>query len=310
MATFKQISEANTKRLNRLIDKGGVRRLKKLYEQAQADFERKLSMRFGANAQTFTTAQMRMFQALVRQGQLQIAHSLGDALAAVTEETKADALHGAIADFKKLERKFSGIATSLPVEEAARFQGVLGKNTSLIRRHSSQLMGKAAVKTLRKLEQELALSLITGETVGDAIDRVQKVTGKQWYQAERIVRTEQAWAFNATHADAIAESAKELPDMMMRWVELVDDRTGRPLDDRVGKDSIAMHGQVAAPGDMFKMPPGADVHASLKGKSWDHPPNRPNDRATLQPWRPHWGIPGWQLVGGRRRPLAHTKRKR
>ncbi len=310
MATFKQISEANTKRLNRLIDKGGVRRLKKMYEQAQAEFESKLSRRFGKNSGTFTTAQMRMFNAQVKQGQLVIAKSMGEALAAVTEETKADALRGAITDFKKLERKFTGIATALPVEEAARFQGVLGKNTSLIRKHSAKLMGRAAVKTMRKLEQELALSLITGETVGDAIDRVQKVTGNEWWQAERIVRTEQAWAFNATHADAIADSAEELPDIMMRWVELVNDKTGKPLDDRVGNDSIAMHGQVAAPGDMFTMPSKANVSPKLWGKSWAHPPNRPNDRATLQPWRPHWGIPGWELVGGRRRSLASNKRKR
>ncbi len=58
MATFQQISAENTKRLNRLIDKGGVRRLKKMYEQAQAELETKLSKRFGKNAKTFTTAQI------------------------------------------------------------------------------------------------------------------------------------------------------------------------------------------------------------------------------------------------------------
>jgi hypothetical protein len=310
LATFRQITKENTKRLNRLIDRGGVSRLKKLYDQAQAEFESKLSKRFGANAKTFTTAQMRMFQAMVRQGQMTIAKNMGDVLAAATEETKADALRGAIKDFKQLEKKFTGIATPLPVEEASRFAGVLGKNTSLIKRHSTQLMGKAGVKTIRQIEQELALSMMTGETIGAAIDRIQKVTGKAWYQAERIVRTEQAWAFNATHAAAIADAADELPDIMMRWTELVDDVTGRPLDDRVAQDSIAMHGQVAKPGGSFTMPNKAQVPVALWGKSWEHPPNRPNDRATLQPWRPHWGIPGWVLRNGRRVSLAHNKRKR
>ena len=310
MATFRQIQVANQKRLNRLIDKGGVKRLKKLYEQAQAEFTSKLSKRFGSNAKTFTTSQMKMFQAMVRQGQMQIAKSMGDVLAATTEETKADALRAAIKGFKQLEKKFTGIATALPVEEASRFAGVLGKNTSLIKKHSTHLMGKAGVKTIRKIEQELALSLMTGETIRAAIDRVQDIAGNQWYQAERIVRTEQAWAFNATHAAAIADATDELPDIMMRWTELVDDRTGKPLDDRVAKDSIAMHGQVAPPGGKFTMPNKTAVPVALWGKSWDHPPNRPNDRATLQPWRPHWGIPGWILKGGKRVSLAQNKRKR
>lgn len=306
--TFDKISREHTKRLNRLIERGGVNRLRKLYDQAQSELVTKLSRRFGNG--TFTMAQMKQFQILLQQGQIRIARNMGDALAAVTADTKADALRAAIKDFKRLENKF-GSGVALPVEEASRFAGVLGKNTSLILKHSKTLMGKTGVRTIRKLEQELALSLMTGETVNDAIDRVQKVTGNEWWQSERIVRTEQAWAFNATHADAIADAAEELPDIMMRWTELVSDSTGRPLDDRVEDDSIAMHGQVAPPGGVFTMPSGkSGVPISMWGKSWSHPPNRPNDRATLQPWRPHWGVPGWVIKGGRRRSLAQRKRKR
>lgn len=308
--TFDKISREHTKRLNRLIDRGGVARLKKLYDQAQGELETKLSRAFGRGAGGFTQGQMQMFQTILRQGQIQIASNMGDALAAATHETKADALRAAIRDFGRLEKKF-GAGVSLPVEEAARFAGVLGKNTSLIKKHSKALMGKAGAQTIRKLEQELALSLATGETVGDAIDRVQKVTGNEWWQSERIVRTEQAWAFNATHADAIADSADELPDIMMRWVELVSDTSGKALDDRVEPDSLAMHGQLAPPGGKFTMPSGKPgVPSAMWGKSWSHPPNRPNDRATLQPWRKHWGVPGWVLQGGRRRSLAQRKRKR
>jgi len=308
---FDQISREHAKRLNRLIERGGVLRLKRLYDQAQKDLTNKLKMRMAAGDGEFTIGQMQMFQAILKEGQVKIAASMGDALAAATEETKADALRAAIRDFKRLERRFGGTNITLPVEEAARFAGVLGKNTSLIRKNSSKLMGNVGATTIAKLEQELAVSLATGETVGDAISRVQQVTGNQWWQSERIVRTEQAWAFNATHADAIEDAQDEIPDLMMRWTELVSDSTGAKLDDRVEADSLAMHGQVAPPGGKFTMPSGkAGVPVSMWGKSWSHPPNRPNDRATLQPWRPHWGIPGWVLRGGRRRSLAQRKRKR
>jgi hypothetical protein len=91
-----------------------------------------------------------------------------------------------------------------------------------------------------------------------------------------------------------------MEDLMMRWTEHVDDEDGEPLDNRVGEDSIYMHGQLARPGGIFRMPPDADVHESLLEGAWFHPPNRANDRGVLAPWRSHWGIPGWELLGGRK----------
>jgi hypothetical protein len=85
--------------------------------------------------------------------------------------------------------------------------------------------------------------------------------------------------------------------LMQRWTELVDDATGRPLDNRVAADSLAMHGQVAPPGGSFLMPAAG---GALAGQSWTHPPNRPNDRAVLTPWMPTWGVPAWQFRNGRR----------
>jgi hypothetical protein len=122
-----------------------------------------------------------------------------------------------------------------------------------------------------------------------------------------------AYAFNSTHADGIEESAKEIPELMQRWEENCND-SGAPLDDRVGVDSIAMHGQVAPAGGVFTMPatapfatigdyPTTAVHKSLVGLSWQFPPNRPNDRACLMPWMADWGVPGWRYAGGRRVPL-------
>jgi hypothetical protein len=126
------------------------------------------------------------------------------------------------------------------------------------------------------------------------------VEGAHW-RVVRAVRTEAAFAVNTAQADAIREAACEVPGLKQRWTELGDDFTGRPLDKKVGKDSIALHGQVAAPGESFVMPP--DGPAWLAGKTWPYPPNRPNDRAVLLPWMPGWGIPGW-VWRGRRVPLT------
>ena len=121
-------------------------------------------------------------------------------------------------------------------------------------------------------------------------------------------------AFNATQADGIKECADELPDLWLRWSEHVDDDTFEPLDNRVAKDSIIMHGLIARPGEMFRMPismpDGSPIPPKvwsrvkhLADKQWPAPPNRPNDRSCVSPWRPHWGIPAWRLEGGLRVPM-------
>ena len=51
---------------------------------------------------------------------------------------------------------------------------------------------------------------------------------------------------------------------------------------------------------MLAMPPDGRVNAKLWGKRYAHPPNRPNDRSRLVPWKPTWGVPAYMVVGGQR----------
>jgi hypothetical protein len=165
-------------------------------------------------------------------------------------------------------------------------------------------MTKYGARIVTKMESQLGESLIAGESPNDAVARIETVAKGEWYQAERIVRTETAWAFNATQADGMVDAASELDDLYMRWSEHVDDETGEPLDDRVAADSLALHGQVVRPGGEFLMPGSADVQESLQGRGWPFPTDRPNDRACLAPWRPGWGVPGWEMRGGRKVMVA------
>lgn len=300
MATIRQVQAEHVRRLNRLIDRGAVSRLKRLYDQAQAELERKISRMAGRASSDFTSAQYATVLAQLKQGQIEIMRQMSGAMRETAAETIADSLRGLIRDIKKLEKKYAGLAVSLPIEEAARFAGIVDRAKASLVRQSPASIARYGARVIQDLEQELALSMVTGESVGDAIDRVQKVTGGKWHEAERIIITETAYAHSASHAEAIADSAQEFPDMLMRWVELVDDRTGKPLDNRVAADSIAMHGQLAAPGGTFIMPPDPDVSSKMWGRRWTHPPNRPRDRAVVQAWRPHWGTPGWIWRGGRK----------
>jgi hypothetical protein len=258
-----------------------------------------------------TQAQRKSLLAQIKVGEARLARRMAGALGEVSRDAQEDSLRALTRDLRGLEKKFSGAQIVLPIEEAARFQGVLDqRRTSLLSAHDSS-MRRYGANLVAKMQNELSVSLMAAETTSEAIDRIVKVAGNEWWQGERIVRTEVAWAYNATHADGVEEAKEDLPDIMMRWSEHVDDFTYSPLDQRVGVDSIAMHGQLAPPGGMFTMPSTAPVpdwtgntfvDDSLVGESWSFPPNRPNDRAVLAPWRPDWGIPGWIWRNGRRVP--------
>lgn len=312
-AEYRAVLEEHRQRLTRLVERRGGAVIKKLYTEAQDELTRKLAALSGGVQDTMTAHQMRVMLAQVKVVEGVAAKDMTAALAVASRETQVESLRATIKDITRLEKKFTGAAITVPVEEAARFRGVIDKRrTSLMSAHKSSMANYGA-SIVSKVEKELSLSLMTGETHSAAIDRVVKVTGGEWWQGERIVRTELAWANNATAADGIAESAKELPDMMLRWSEHVDDSTYAILDDRVGVDSIAMHGQLAKPGGTFVMPPTAPapdadgntaVPKGMIGERWSFPPNRPNDRAVIAPWRPGWGVPGWLWKSGMRVPRS------
>lgn len=128
---------------------------------------------------------------------------------------------------------------------------------------------------------------------------------QQSWRVDRLVRTETSYAYNLAQAAALKAFPTEDGELLWgRWTERVDDLSGRPLDKRVAEDSLVLHGQVARPGGVFTMPADARVSSKLIGRSWVHPPNRPNDRSVLLPWQRHWGVPGWILQGGRRIDLS------
>lgn len=294
------------RRLERLSQLGSVNELKDLFDAAQAELERKLMVLARKSGNKFTAHSYRMLLAQVRQSQLLLARQLVGGLDEVTRTAQVEGLRSLIQDINKLETHFTGAEVPLPIEEAGRFRGVIdGRRESLLR-GSEKSVAKYTSKLVTQMEDDISLAMMTGDDMASAVGRVMNTAQNQWWQAERIVRTEVIGAYNAAQHDGIMETQSQIPDIMMRWTENVDDLSYTPLDDRVSEDSIAMHGQVAPAGGFFYFPntmPGGgpltpDI-ARFTGQSWTFPPMRPNDRAALMPWRSHWGIPAWKWQGMR-----------
>lgn len=197
---------------------------------------------------------------------------------------------------KALERTYAGITTPLNIEAQA-MQDAVTRNTlaSLMQRHRSS-MARYGGHLVGQFERILRVGVVSGMTNHQLVSRLvesgrlggakaeklwredpgsfPKPTSiiKERYWAERIVRTEKAFAYNAAGLRTI-QTAKvvDFPDMQKKILAQHDKRTA--------PDSIYVHGQVREVDEMFH--DGA-------GRDYLHPPARPNDRETVVPWRPHY----------------------
>jgi hypothetical protein len=309
----KAVLGEHRKRLERLVDRRSLPGIRKMLDEANGELTRRLKARIRAGkGDEFTAYQQRVALAQIRNSQAEIISRMHGEISDGTEEAAYEAVRGLVDDLGRLERHFRGAATPIPIEEASQFQGLVDGRRRSILRSTETSLARYGTDVVDGVEKEMSKSLLMGETTGEAIERVADFVDGSMWRAERIVRTEMAGAFNLTHRDAIEAAADEVEDLWMRWSEHVTDDDEEAMDDRVGTDSVAMHGQVAKPGDLFTVPytaptPGADgkttVSISLAGQTFDAPPNRPNDRAVLEPWRPEWGVPAWVWRAGSRQWL-------
>lgn len=291
--------------LARLVRIQGVAPIRRLYESMLEGVTRQLGRRA---ADGFGAIQLRGMLAQIRLGLAALQRPVTGALNEAAFTAAISQARGTLEGLARLERAMSGAVVPLPLLETARLNGLVrGQTSSLLAAHGRSV-ARYGASLVRRMERTLGASLAAGESQTQAIDRIAEVGDAEWWQGERIVRTELAHSASSTTREVIEEQSEELGgDLWMRWTEHVDD-DGTPRDDRVEVDSLAMHGQVAPPGGMFVMPPsapdGREVPKGLAGKEWACPPNRPNDRACLTPWRPHWTeVPGW-VWRGRRVPAT------
>jgi hypothetical protein len=287
---FKKVLDEHRRRLARISERGSVDRLKTLYDRAQEELAAKIRRSVPGRQRPFTHAVRQAVLAQVEDGQAQIAARMSAELGEASREAQVEGLRSASSWIVSVEKAATGIDITLPIDEAARFWGVInGRRQSLLRAHRES-MANYGSEVVSAMEDRLALSLVQAETTDEAIDGILDVSkgtaADEWWKAERIVRTETAAAYNQSLADGVAEVAAEIDDMRLRWTEYVSD-DGDPLDDRVGSDSIAMHAQVARPGEGWIMPPNADgVSEGMLGRRFFAAPARPNGREVLSPWRP------------------------
>lgn len=128
----------------------------------------------------------------------------------------------------------------------------------------------------RRITTAIAQGLLdTVTTREELVDQVKTIAGAERWRADRIVRTELMNAYNATkHATLLeARDSGLAPDIQKTCIVTYDNRTA--------PDSLPLDGQVRALDEPF---------VDGKGRTYQHPPGRPNDREVEVPWMPEPNI--------------------
>jgi hypothetical protein len=189
----------------------------------------------------------------------------------------AQAQRDTVAWFETLDRDFLGAAQPLrwaALEWLEGYSRPLLQSRLRIYRASFARYGAETVSTI---EDEVAKTVLFGEGWDTARESVWKATkhiveDRQW-MVDRIVRTETATVYNSTTMAALLEEDEPDDPMLKKLVAVFDPVTGT--------DSKLLHGQTRRVTELF-----TDV---LRGRKFDAPPNRPNDREIVVGWRASWG---------------------
>ena len=286
-STVLRIVNLHRAQLAGLAEIRGVGRLRPLYEEARADLERKLRRAVRAGrGDTFGAHHLRLVLAQVADACRAVQDDVYERL----EDTGAVAARLAprqhLAALEALQEHFKGATPVLQAREAAVFQYGFGRGAmpaSLLDRFraSSRLYGP---ETIRRVRDQLSLSMLQGEGVDDAVDRVAGTDGvfaAQRWRAERIVRTETAHAVGVSGQRALTQLAQAVPKLQKRLVAT--------RDDREGEDSKELDGQIVDVDQPFVwVVKNAAGVSTGKVVRYMAPPNRPNDREVVIPWRADW----------------------
>jgi len=189
LAEFRSVIKLHRQQLIGLMEKRGVGKLRALYADAQADVQRKLrALARTGRGNTFTAHHYRMVLVQIKDGIDQIEQAIARHLGREARSAGLLAHRQVIAEIKAGSKTFAGHAPVLRAEQAAVAKGLYDNvEPSLIRRHQASAR-RYGPEVTRAVEHQMALSMTSGDNVGEAIDRVQDtISGERW-RAERIVR--------------------------------------------------------------------------------------------------------------------------
>lgn len=285
-----EVLKSDTAAANAFAIKAGKERARTVLERAQTDLTKRLEQATGLRGpgvDSFTAAQLQTTLAQVREVLRPLQVGLGHIILDTGDEAAVTAAEATARYMRAADERYRGTGTQpLAIDEASMVdEATSGARASILRRIASDpdhpghrgVLERYGTGVIGHFENELQQRFLTKAPWDSVRDKL--IEGSPFlkaapaYWAERILRTETMGATNRANWESIRTADQTFGDMCKILSCTFDDRTGA--------DSIAVHGQIRRPEEAFESWFGA----------FQHPPDRPNDRAVVVPHRIAWEIP-------------------
>jgi hypothetical protein len=219
---------------------------------------------------TFTEARLRETLAQIDAAIQAIRASYQGDMRSAFEFMQENGVEDSVKEVNRFEKMFNGIASPLPLDA---IMASVEPANYLFNQYESSM--EAYNESLRSgIERELTQGLIQKKSYSQVVNDVESYMMASQWQVQRIVRTELHNIYNVAKMNGFGRIKENyIPDLKKSMVH--------PMDERTGEDSIAL----------AKRNPIIDIDKPFKqkfnGKEYVFmaPPNRPNDRAILVPYR-------------------------
>jgi len=266
---FLSIAEKHIRRLTGL-EMEQARNLTKYYVIARKRLkERLLEVRHGS----FTEAQLKMVLAQVETGLIQLNKQISQELILGSQISSEQATDDLVKEVNTFDKEFAGIFQPLPVDIIVES---MNPDNLLINQFRSSI--NSYNDNLRStIQRELTNAVIMKMPYQMVVEKVAETMALDEWKIARIVRTELHNIYNVSKVKGMEEvKRKKYPDLKKALIH--------PMDSRTGDDSkkLARIDPVVALDKPFKY--------KYRGKLrvFFTPPDRPNDRAILIPYRKAW----------------------
>ena len=247
-----------------------ARRLLKIYVRTRNRLKTQLT---GTIKGTFTEARLKGVLVQVESTIRALNKEVNGELLIGVQMSTEQSIEDLIKEVNRFEKKFAGITTKLPDDaiitalEPKNF--LINQYQSSIRRFNEELRNE--------IQRVLTEGIIERIPFDRIVDRIANEMAIEEFKVLRIARTELHQIYNVSKIIGMRElRQKELPDLKKALVH--------PMDARTAEDSRLL----------AKLKPVVDIDKpfkfTFKGKErvFMSPPDRPNDRAILVPFREAW----------------------
>lgn len=222
---------------------------------------------------TFTAQHLRGVLAQVEGALIAMNGGILSTMLAGSRDAAMKGVSHIIDEINLFDKKFTGAVTPINLNAV-----IIAQDTTqlLVTRYKSNLerYGKGIFD---QIQHGLTQAAVGEYTYDEIVSHISDFFGGKEWELRRIVRTELHGIYNRGKMNAMEELAEDDPDMLKTLMH--------PMDSRTGKDSIyaAQKHLVAKIDEPF-------VYTwENKTREFMTPPDRPNDRSVMVPYRKEWG---------------------